>query len=81
MFTKEEIWENYTYFIKKGGAGCRGGRGPNRNPPDDPPKPVIAGVPRCIFSNFEGYKRAIEIANSPNIGVCLCVGSWLEGAH
>jgi mannonate dehydratase len=36
-------------------------------------------VPRCIFSNFEGYKRAIEIANSPNIGVCLCVGSWLEG--
>ena len=22
--------------------------------------------------NFEGYKRAIEIANSPNIGVCLC---------
>jgi mannonate dehydratase len=47
--------------------------------PDDPPQPMLAGVPRCIFSNFEGYKRAIEIANSPNIGVCLCVGSWLEG--
>ena len=47
--------------------------------PDDPPQPMLAGVPRCIFSNFEGYKRAIEIANSPNIGVCLCCGSWLEG--
>ncbi len=79
VYTKEEIWENYTYFIKKvvpvaEEAGVRIGIHP-----DDPPQPVLAGVPRCIFSNFEGYKRAIEIANSPNIGVCLCCGSWLEG--
>jgi mannonate dehydratase len=79
VFTKEEIWENYTYFIKKvvpvaEEAGVRIGIHP-----DDPPQPMLAGVPRCIFSNFEGYKRAIEIANSPNIGVCLCVGSWIEG--
>ena len=79
IFTKEEIWENYTYFIKKVApvaeeAGVRIGIHP-----DDPPQPMLAGVPRCIFSNFEGYKRAIEIANSPNIGVCLCCGSWLEG--
>ncbi|MFN0103948.1 MAG: mannonate dehydratase [Bryobacteraceae bacterium] len=79
VFTKEEIWENYTYFIKKvvpvaEEAGVRIGIHP-----DDPPQPMLAGVPRCIFSNFEGYKRAIEIANSPNIGVCLCIGSWLEG--
>ncbi len=79
VFTKEEIWENYTYFIKKvvpvaEEAGVRIGIHP-----DDPPQPVLAGVPRCIFGTFEGYKRAIEIANSPNIGVCLCCGSWLEG--
>lgn len=79
VFTKEEIWDNYTYFIKKvvpvaEEAGVRIGIHP-----DDPPQPMLAGVPRCIFSNFEGYKRAIEIANSPNIGVCLCCGSWLEG--
>jgi mannonate dehydratase len=79
VFSKEEIWENYTYFIKKvvpvaEEAGVRIGIHP-----DDPPQPMLAGVPRCIFSNFEGYKRAIEIANSPNIGVCLCCGSWLEG--
>jgi mannonate dehydratase len=47
--------------------------------PDDPPVPVLAGVPRCIFSNFEGYKRAMTIANSPNVGICLCCGTWLEG--
>jgi mannonate dehydratase len=79
VYTKEEIWDNYTYFIKKvvpvaEEAGVRIGIHP-----DDPPQPVLAGVPRCIFSNFEGYKRALEIANSPNIGICLCCGSWLEG--
>ena len=78
-FTKEEIWENYTYFIKQVApvaeeAGVRIGIHP-----DDPPVPVLAGVPRCIFGNFEGYKRALEIANSPNVGICLCCGTWLEG--
>ena len=49
--------------------------------PDDPPVPVLAGVPRCIFSNFAGYQRALEIANSPNVGICLCCGTWLEGGR
>ncbi len=79
VYSEQEIWDNYIYFIKKvvpvaEEAGVRIGIHP-----DDPPKRMLAGVPRCIFSNFEGYKKAIEIANSPNIGVCLCVGSWLEG--
>ena len=79
VYTKEEIWDNYRYFIKKvvpvaEEAGVRIGIHP-----DDPPQPTLAGVPRCIFSSFEGYKKALEIANSPNIGMCLCVGCWLEG--
>jgi mannonate dehydratase len=78
-FSLEEIWDNYTYFIKQvvpvaENEGIRIGIHP-----DDPPEPVLAGVPRCIFGNFEGYKRAFEIANSPNIGMCLCCGTWLEG--
>ena len=81
VFTPEEIWENYTYFIKQVAPvaeeqGVRIGIHP-----DDPPAPVLAGVPRCIFSNFEGYKRAMEIANSPNVGICLCCGTWLEGGR
>lgn len=79
VFTKEEIWENYTYFIKQVApvaeqAGVRIGIHP-----DDPPVPVLGGVPRCIFSSFDGYRRALEIANSPNVGICLCCGTWLEG--
>ena len=78
-FTEKEIWDNYTYFIKQvvpvaEKEGVRIGIHP-----DDPPVPVLAGVPRCIFGNFAGYKRAFEIADSPNVGMCLCCGTWLEG--
>jgi mannonate dehydratase len=78
-FSKEELWENYTYFIKQVApvaeeAGVRIGIHP-----DDPPVPELGGVPRCIFGNFDGYMRALEIANSPNVGVCLCCGTWMEG--
>ena len=78
-FSKEEMWENYTYFIKQvvpvaEENGVRIGIHP-----DDPPMRELGGVPRCIFGNFDGYVRAMEIANSPNVGVCLCCGTWMEG--
>ncbi|MBN1934282.1 MAG: mannonate dehydratase [Anaerolineae bacterium] len=78
-YTEDEIWANYTYFIKQvvpvaEEAGVRIGIHP-----DDPPVPELGGIPRCIFSSFEGYKRALDIADSPNVGMCLCVGCWLEG--
>jgi mannonate dehydratase len=80
-FTPQEIWDNYTHFIRQVApvaeeAGVRIGIHP-----DDPPVPVLAGVPRCIFSSFDGYKRALEIADSPNVGICLCCGTWLEGGR
>ena len=61
---------NYTHFIKEivpvaEEAGIRIGIHP-----DDPPQPELAGVPRCIFSSFDGYKQAMEIADSPNVGLC-----------
>lgn len=78
-YSKEELWENYTYFIREIApvaeeAGVRIGIHP-----DDPPVPELGGIPRHIFGTFDGYARALEIANSPNIGVCLCAGTWLEG--
>ena len=80
-YSEDEIWENYEHFIKQvvpvaEEAGVYIGIHP-----DDPPVYSLGGVPRCVFGNFEGYKRAIEIADSPNIGVCLCVGCWLEGGE
>ena len=78
-FTKDEIWENYEYFIKQAAPVAEEANVRIGIHPDDPPVQMIAGVPRCIFSSFDGYKRAMEIADSPNVGICLCVGCWLEG--
>ena len=81
VFSKEEIWENYTYFIKQVAPVAEQVGVKIGIHPDDPPVPVLAGVPRCVFGNFEGYKRAMEIANSPNVGICMCCGTWLEGGR
>ena len=59
---EEKVWENFAYFIKRvtpvaEEAGVRIGIHP-----DDPPVPVLAGVPRCIFGNFKRYVCVMEIA-------------------
>jgi mannonate dehydratase len=79
VYTQDEIWENYTYFIRQVVPVAEEQGVKIGIHPDDPPVPMLGGVPRCIFGNFDGYVRALEIANSPNIGVCLCAGTWLEG--
>ena len=78
-YSEDEIWEHFTSFIKEVApvaeeAGVRIGIHP-----DDPPGLTLGRVPRPIFSSFDGYKRALEIADSPNVGMCLCLGCWLEG--
>lgn len=80
-YTEEELWDNYLYFIRRvvpvaEEAGVYIGIHP-----DDPPVYPLGGIPRCIFGTFDGYRRALELADSPNIGVCLCVGCWLEGGE
>ena len=78
-YSEDEIWDNFAHFIGEVApvaeeAGVRIGIHP-----DDPPQPELGGIPRCIFSSFDGYYRAMEIADSPNVGLCFCIGCWLEG--
>ena len=78
-YSEDELWDNYAYFIRRvvpvaEEAGVYIGIHP-----DDPPVYDLGGVPRSLFGAFDGYRRALEIAGSPNVGVCLCVGCWLEG--
>ncbi|HTH82903.1 MAG TPA: mannonate dehydratase [Mucilaginibacter sp.] len=77
-YTEEELWENWKYFIRQVAPVAEENNVRIGIHPDDPPIPKLAGVPR-IFSHFERYKKALDIANSPNVGLCLCVGSWMEG--
>ncbi len=78
VYSEQEIWDNFTYFIKAlvpvlEETGVR-----LAFHPDDPPMPELGGVPR-IFSSFDRYQRAFEIADSPNVGIYLGVGSYIEG--
>jgi mannonate dehydratase len=78
-YSQDELWDNYTYFIREVApvaeeVGVRIGMHP-----DDPPAVELGGVPRCVLGTYDGYVRALEIADSPNVGVCLCMGTWLEG--
>ncbi|GAB3918737.1 mannonate dehydratase [Microlunatus endophyticus] len=78
-FSEDEIWDNFAYFVRRvvpvaEELGIRIGLHP-----DDPPGVPLGGVPRCIASSWEGYQRAFDIADSPNFGACLCLGTWLEG--
>ncbi|TDT74673.1 mannonate dehydratase [Arthrobacter sp. AG258] len=78
-YSEEELWENFAYFTERvvpvaEELGINIGLHP-----DDPPGLTLGGVPRCIASSYQGYQKAFEIADSPNFGACLCIGSWLEG--
>ncbi len=78
-YTEDELWKNWEYFARQIAPVAEETGVHIGVHPDDPPGLMLGNVPRPMFSSFEGYKRAIEIANSPNIGMGLCVGCWLEG--
>lgn len=76
-YSDGEMWDNYAYYMKAilpvaEEAGVR-----LALHPDDPPVPQLGGVAR-IMRNFDNFKRAMEIGDSPNHGLDFCVGSWSE---
>ena len=81
LYSEDELWDNYAYMIRQVAPVAEEAGVFIGIHPDDPPVYALGGIPRCMFGNFAGYKKAMEIADSPNIGVCLCVGCWLEGGE
>ena len=77
VFTEAEMWENYEYYMNAILPVAEEADVRLALHPDDPPVESLAGVPR-LFRNFEGFKRGMEIADSPIHGLDFCVGSWSE---
>ena len=77
-YSRNEIWANYKYFIEQVAPVAEEAQIAIGFHPDDPPVPSLFGVPR-IFSTFDDCKNALQIGNSPNVGMCLCCGTWAEG--
>jgi mannonate dehydratase len=78
VYNDEEMWQNYTYFIKAILPVAEEAGVKLALHPDDPPVPSLGGVAR-LFRNFAAFKRAMEeIGDSPYHGLDFCVGSWSE---
>ncbi len=78
-YSEEELWDNYRYFVSQVVPVAENEGVLIGIHPDDPPGVALAGVPRCIFGSHAGYARAMAMADSPNLGICFCIGCWLEG--
>jgi mannonate dehydratase len=83
-YTSEEVWDNYTYFIRQMMPVCAEARVRLALHPNDPPSPQpLGGIP-CLIRSFDTYKRAFAIADSvaasgARLGMEFCCGCWLEG--
>ena len=76
--TGRSIWKSFTTFIRAVMPVAEKNNVRIGLHPDDPPVSPLGGVAR-IFTNYDSYERAFEIAGSDNFGACLCVGTWGEG--
>ena len=77
VHTAEELWDNLTYFLKAvipvaEKAGVRMALHPN-----DPPAPVSHGSAQ-IMGDLRGWKRLIEIVDSPSNGITFDCGVTRE---
>jgi mannonate dehydratase len=77
MLTHEQMWENYAYFMHAVLPVAEEVGVKLALHPDDPPVPMLGGVPRT-FGSVEGFKTGMEIANSSAWGLDLCLGCCSE---
>jgi len=78
QYTTLEMWANFEHFIRAVAPVAEENNVRIGILPDNPPVAKLAGVPR-LFSSFEGYQHGLMLAKSPNVGVCLSIGTWASG--
>ena len=76
-YADADMWASYEYFMTRVLPVAEESGVTLALHPDDPPVPSLGGIAR-IMRNFEGFKRAMEIGNSPNHGLNFCMGCWSE---
>ena len=77
VITEDEMWANWTYFIKAVMPVAEEVGVKIALHPDDPPMPTLGGAAQLMIS-FENFRKALEIANSGNLGLDFCQGCWTE---
>ena len=78
-YSADDIWANYTYFMKAVLPVAEKADVKLALHPDDPPIAKMNGVAK-LFTHYDGYRRAEQIAgSSKHWGLTFCVGTWSEG--
>ena len=73
----KQMWDNFTYFLKKVVPVAEEAGVKLALHPDDPPVPSLAGIAR-IFRNVEAFKRLIDLVPSDFNGIEFCQGTFSE---
>lgn len=77
VFTADELWENYDWYLDRMLPVCEEAGVRMALHPDDPPVPMLGGVAR-LFTGFEGFQRAMQRHPSKMHGLDFCHGCWSE---
>jgi len=75
VYSADEMWSNWTYFIRALAPVAEEAGVKLALHPDDPPVASLGGVAR-IFNSFASFERAMEVAASPACGLEFCLGNW-----
>ena len=76
--TREQLWENYAYFLKAVLPTAEKWHVKLMLHPSDPMLPEVNGIPRIMVS-IEDFKRAYELSGgSPAWGINLCIGCFSQ---
>ncbi|MEM2875500.1 MAG: mannonate dehydratase [Candidatus Bathyarchaeia archaeon] len=77
VVTEEQMWDNWTYFIKRVIPVAEEAKVKLALHPDDPPVPSLRGIARP-FRSVEAFKRVIETVESDYNGITFCQGCFAE---
>jgi mannonate dehydratase len=78
-YSAEDIWANYTYFMKAVLPVAEEANVKLALHPDDPPVAMMNGVAKVLV-HYDGYRRAEQISGgSKHWGLTFCIGTWSEG--
>lgn len=75
--TQEDLWNNFTYFIKAVIPEAEKAGVKLITHPSDPPLETVAGVSR-IFISQEDFEKAEKIADNPAWGINFCMGTFSQ---
>ena len=77
VITEEQMWDNFTYYIKRVMPVAEKAGVKMALHPDDPPVPFLSGIAR-IIRNVEAFKHIIEMEPSDCNGIEFCQGTFSE---